>query len=85
MAKEPDNIDDVWLREIRVRLEELSTKLDAIEARMQHVETRFEQLGVGVAYSLGPSPETQFRQTKPGLRIDELFAQPERTIAVRRQ
>jgi len=80
MTKEPDAIVHVLLRDIRAQQDEHSAKLDAVEAHAQHVEKQVEDLHMAVTYSLGQSTETQFKQAKPGARIDDLFAQLEKIL-----
>ena len=57
------------------------TKLEAVETRVRHVESQLDDLRMAVTYALGQSTENQFKQTKQGARIDELFAQPEKLLS----
>jgi hypothetical protein len=70
---EPDNIVHVLLREIRAKQDEHSARFDAVEARVQHVEKQVDELQLTATYSLGQSTETQLRQVKQGVRIDDLY------------
>ncbi len=80
MPKEPENIVHVLLRDIRAKQDEHFTKLEAVETRVRHVESQLDDLRMAVTYALGQSTETQFRQSKQGARIDELFAQLEKLL-----
>jgi hypothetical protein len=83
MPKEPENIVHVLLRDIRAKQDEHFTKLEAVETRVRHVESQLDDLRMAVTYALCQSTETQFRQSKQGARIDELFAQLEKLLANR--
>ncbi len=80
MAKEPDNIVHVLLREIRAKQDEHTARFDSVESRLRHLEKQGEDLHMAVTYSLGQSTETQFKQSKQGTRIDELFGQLEKLL-----
>jgi len=80
MSEEPDNLVLKLLREMRTKLDEVFTKLEAVETRVQHVESQLDDLRMAPTYALGQSTETQFRQSKQGTRIDELFAQLEKLL-----
>jgi predicted ribosome quality control (RQC) complex YloA/Tae2 family protein len=80
MAKEPDNLILVLLREIRVKQDEQSVKLDAMDVRLAGLEKSTEDLHITVTYSLGQSTETQMKQAKQGARIDDLFGQLEKLL-----
>jgi hypothetical protein len=80
MAKEPENIVHVLLRDIRAKQDEHFTKLEAVETQVRHVESQLDDLRMAVPYALGQSTEIQFRQSKQGARIDELFAQLEKLL-----
>ncbi len=80
MPKEPENIVHVLLRDIRAKHDEHFTKLEVVETRVRHVESQLDGLRMAVTYALGQSTETQFRQSKQGARIDELFAQLEKLL-----
>ena len=80
MANEPDNLTHILLRDIRAKQDEHTARFDAVESRLRHVEKQVEDLHMTVTYSLGQSTETQFRQTKQGSRIDELFGQVEKLL-----
>ncbi len=75
----------VLLRDIRAKQDEHYTKLEAVETRVRHVESQLDDLRMAVTYALGQSTETQFKQTKQGARIDELFAQLEKLLAEKPQ
>jgi hypothetical protein len=80
MPKEPENLVLALLREIRSKQDEQTAKLDVLEGRVRHVESQLDDLHVAVTYSLGQSSETQLKQTKQSVRIDELFAQLEKLV-----
>ena len=61
MAREPENIIHVLLRDIRAKQDEHSAKLETVEARVRHVEKQVEDLHMAVTFSLGQSTETQTR------------------------
>ncbi len=80
MPKEPENIVHV-LRDIRAKQDQHFTELDAVETRVRHVGSQLDDLRMAVTYALGQSTETQFKQTKQGARIGELFAQVGKLLA----
>jgi hypothetical protein len=77
MAREPDNIVLTMLREIRAKQDEHSGVLREHTQKFEHLERRLDDLAKVVRYSLGQSPETQFRQSQQEARVDELFAKLE--------
>ena len=81
MAKEPENMVNVLLRDIRAKQGEHFTKLEAVETRVRHVESQLDDLRMAVTYALGQSTETQFKQTRQGARLDEHFAQLEKLLS----
>src|SRR5207253_2147845 len=66
MAKEPENITPVILREIRAKQDDLAERFGRVEARLGNVEKQLSSLAKVVTYSLGQSTETQLRQIEPG-------------------
>ncbi len=52
MAKEPENMVHVLLRDIRAKQDEHFTKLDAVETRVRHVESQLDDLRMAVTYAL---------------------------------
>lgn len=81
MAKEPENMAHVLLRDIRAKQDEHFVKLEALETRVRHVESQLDDLRMAETYALGQSTETQFKQAKQGQRVDDLFAQLEKLLA----
>jgi uncharacterized protein YoxC len=80
MAKEPENIVHVLLREIRAKLDDVYARVGSVETRVQHVEKLVEDLHMTATYSLGQSTETQFKQSKQAAQIDELFSKVEKLL-----
>jgi len=74
MAKEPDNITLMHLREIRVILDDHSKQLEALP----RIEKHLADLSKLLRYSMGQNEETAFRQSQQESRIDELFRQLEK-------
>jgi hypothetical protein len=70
----------VLLCDIRATQDERSIKFEAVETRLRHVESQLDDLRMTVTYARGQSTGTQFKQTKQGTRIDELFAQLEKLL-----
>ena len=81
MAKEPENLTHVMLREIRAKQDEHSGRFERLESRMGHMEKTLDNLSKVVTYSLGQSTETRFRQSEQEARIDELFVQLEKLLS----
>ena len=80
MSKEPENLTHILLRDIRAKQDEHSAKLETVEASVRHIEKQVEDIHIASTYSLGQSTETQFRQSKQGARIDDLFSQLEKLL-----
>jgi hypothetical protein len=80
MAREPANIVLTMPPEIRAKQDDHSGRFDAIENRLKVLALRVEELHVTATYSLGHSTDTQLRQSKQGVRIDELFAKVEKLL-----
>ncbi len=75
MAKEPDDVAHLALRETLANLRRLSAKLDEIEARLREAEWRVDDLDMALGHSLGQSTEPPFPLSERGAGMDELFAQ----------
>jgi hypothetical protein len=73
MTKEPENLTDVMLRDIRAKQDEHSMGLERIETRLGDVERQLDDYKKIVRYSLGQASETKFRQAEQESRVNELF------------
>ncbi len=81
MAREPENMVLVVLREIREKQDEHSDRFDRLETRMRHVERQLDDLSKVVTFSLGQSTEAKFMQSRQDDRIDELFERLETLLS----
>ena len=81
MAKEPENITPVILREIRAKQDDLAEGFRRVEARLGNVEKQLSSLSKAVTYSLGQSTETQLRQVEQEARIDGVFDKLEQLLS----
>jgi hypothetical protein len=81
MAREPENVVLVMLREIRSKQDEHSERFDRIDTDLADIKKQLGSLGKVVTYSLGQSSEAQFRQSQQESRIDDLFEKVERLLA----
>jgi len=80
MAKDPENLVLVMLREIRAKQDEHSERFAGIETELADVKKQLSSMSKVVTYSLGQTSETQLRQTEQELRIDELFDKIEKLL-----
>ena len=73
MAREPDNMTPILLREIRAKEDEHTGRFDRLDQRLDAIEKQMSRQAKVLTYSLGQSDETQFLQSEQETRIDQLF------------
>ena len=73
MARAPDDITVLILREIRAKQDEHTNRFDRLEVRVEGLEKQISRMSKLLTYSIGQSDETQFLQSEQEGRIDELF------------
>jgi hypothetical protein len=81
MAKEPENMTLLMLREIRAKQDEHTARFDTLLARVDAIEKPISRLSKFTTYSLGQSDETQFLQSQQEMRIDQLFEKLEELLS----
>ena len=81
MIEERNDLILKHLLDIRAKQDEQSRVLDAHTARLDEIDKQLNRLSKVVTFSLGQTPETQFRQVEQEKRVHELFEKIEQLLS----